>query len=269
MLGDMHSFRDLHTPGHPLIMPNPWDVGSAKILASMGFKALATSSAGFAHSIGRADAARAVSRDEAIAHTRDLVAATPLPINADLERCFADDPSGVAETITLAGATGAAGGSIEDATGTADDPIYTFDLAVERVEAAVAAARRLDSDFVLTARAEGFLWGRPDLNEVIRRLRAFESVGADVLYAPGLPDLDAVREVTRAVTAPVNILPSPAMTVADLADAGVARVSVGSAMSRAAYGAVIDAGREILSEGTFTYGDAAASFAMLNTMFSD
>jgi len=220
------AFADLHRQGC-FVLPNPWDVGSAKILASRGFKALATTSAGHAFSMGRPDGA--VGRKAALEHARAIVAATDLPVSADLENLFGDAPETCAETVRLAAATGLAGCSIEDATGRAGDPIYGFDAAVARVKAAVAAARGLGRPFTLTARAENFLHGKADLDDTVRRLAAFAALGADVLYAPALPDDAAIAAVVRAVAPkPVNVLVSrPGRTVAGVAALGARRVSTG------------------------------------------
>ncbi|HLI12865.1 MAG TPA: isocitrate lyase/phosphoenolpyruvate mutase family protein [Alphaproteobacteria bacterium] len=259
------AFRALHASGI-FVIPNPWDVGTARILASLGFAALATTSAGYAFSIGRRDGA--ITRDDALAHARAIVGASDLPVSADLENCFGDAPETVAETIRLAAATGLVGGSVEDATGDPDRPIYEHALAVERVAAAVAAARALPFSFTLTARAENFLHGRRDLDDTIRRLQAFAAAGADVLYAPGLPDLDAVRKVCAAVAPkPVNVLANGRVadfTVASLAEAGVRRISVGSALACAAFGAFLRGAREIQATGGFTFGAEAASYAEVN-----
>jgi 2-methylisocitrate lyase-like PEP mutase family enzyme len=261
-------FRALHDGPETFVIPNPWDVGTARILAALGFRALATTSAGLAFSLGRRDGAGLVTREEVLAHARTLVAATDLPVSADLENCFGDDPRTVAETIRMAADAGLVGGSVEDATGDPARPIYDHAHAVERVAAAVGAARALPFPFVLVARAENFLHGRPDLDDTIRRLQAFAAAGADVLYAPGLPGLEAIRAVCTAVAPrPVNVLAGgrgSGLTVANLAAAGVRRISVGSALSRAALGAFVRAAREIASHGTFTFGDAAASFADLD-----
>jgi 2-methylisocitrate lyase-like PEP mutase family enzyme len=261
-------FRALHDGPGTFVIPNPWDAGTARMLAALGFQALATTSAGFAFSLGRRDGEGLVTRDETLAHARTIVEATDLPVSADLENGFGDEPDAVAETVRMAAATGLVGGSVEDATGEPRRPIYDLAHAVERVTAAVAAARSLPFPFVLVARAENFLHGRPDLGDTIRRLQAFAAAGADVLYAPGLPGLDAISAVCGAVSPrPVNVLAGgrgSAVTVASLAAAGVRRISVGSALSRAALGAFLRAAREIIAEGTFTFGDEAASFAELN-----
>lgn len=261
-------FRALHEREGAFVIPNPWDVGTARILASMGFEALATTSAGLAFSLGIPEGRLAP--DSVLAHCTDLVTATDLPVSADLEKGFGDDPDSVAETIRRAAATGLAGGSIEDHTGRADEPIFAFDQAVERIAAAVEAARSLPDDFVLTARAENFLHGRPDLDDTIRRLQAFEAAGADVLYAPGLHDLDDIRTVCSSVSRPVNVvmgMPGATFDITKLAAAGVKRISVGSALSRLAFGALIRAAAEIRDSGTFTFAGEAAGFAELEDIF--
>jgi 2-methylisocitrate lyase-like PEP mutase family enzyme len=245
------------------IIPNPWDAGSARILAGMGFEALATTSAGFAFSLGRRDGS--VARFEALAHCRSITEATDLPVAADLERCFGDDPKTVAETIRLAAATGIVGGSVEDASGDDRRPIYDHTLAVERVAAAAEAARALPFPFTLTARAENFLHGRADLDDTIRRLQGFAAAGAEVLYAPGLPSLEAIKAVCAAVAPrPVNALAGikgMAFSVDQLAAAGARRISLGGCLSRVAYGALIGAAREMRERGTFSFVDGATSMA--------
>lgn len=261
-------FRTLHEREGAFIIPNPWDVGTARILASLGYEALATTSAGLAFSQGLPEGH--LTREATLAHCRLIVAATPLPVSADLEKGFGDDPATVAETIRLAAATGLAGCSIEDHSGDSDKPIFDFDLTVERVVAAVEAARALPGDLVLTARAENYLHGRPDLSDTIRRLQAFEEAGADVLYAPGLHNLDDIRSLCSSVGKPVNVvmgMPGATFSVDDLAKAGVKRISVGSALSRLAYGAVINAAREMTDQGTFTFSENAASFTSLENIF--
>ncbi len=251
-------FRQLHYRDNALVIPNPWDIGSARILASLGFEALATTSAGFAFSRGVKDGG--VSRDAVLAHCREIVGATPLPVSADLENGFGDGPEQVAETIALAGATGLAGGSIEDYTRRANEPIYTFDHAVERIAAAAEAARKLDGDFVLTARAENFLYGQPDLDDTIRRLQAFEKAGADVLYAPGLQNLEQIRTVCMSVSKPVNVvmgLSGTSFGVSALSASGVKRISLGSSLARLAYGEFLRAAQEISDTGSFTFADRA------------
>lgn len=240
-------------------------------MAALGFEALATTSAGLAFSLGRRDGERLVSRTEALANARQIAEATDLPVSADLENGFGDAPEEAAETIRLAAEAGLVGASIEDATGDSWRPIYDFAHAVERIAAAVAAARALPFPFMLTARAENFLHGRADLDDTIRRLQAFEQGGADVLYAPGLPGLDAVRSVCAAVSRPVNVLANPripAMSVAALAETGAKRISVGGLLSRAALGGLLRAGRELYNEGTFGFAQDAVSHAQASTFMS-
>jgi 2-methylisocitrate lyase-like PEP mutase family enzyme len=261
-------FRALHEQEGAFIIPNPWDAGTARILASIGFEALATTSAGLAFSLGVPEGE--VSREQTLAHCRQIVASTDLPVSADLEKGFGDSPENVADTIRDAAATGLAGCSIEDHTNRRDDPIYEFGLAVDRIQAAVEAARSLHHDYVLTARCENFLWGRPDLDDTIKRLQAFESAGADVLYAPGLRDLDTVRTVCRSVKRPVNVvmgMPGATFGVVDLADAGVKRISVGSALCRAAFGVFVRAAKEMKETGTFTFASDAIGFSELESYF--
>lgn len=244
-------FRALHTREGAFVIPNPWDAGTARLLAGLGFEALATTSAGFANSLGRLDGQ--VELSEVLEHSRSLCAAIDLPVNADLENCFADDPGRAAETIRLAAQAGLVGGSIEDYSGDLSNPIYDFGLAVERVQAAAEAAHSLDFPFLLTARAENLLHGRHDLDDTIRRLQAFEAAGADVLYAPGLTTLDEVRAVTGALQRPVNVLGPlvKGVTVAQLAEAGVKRISTGGALARAALTALLRAGTEMRESGSF------------------
>src|SRR3954471_3363750 len=240
-------FRTLHQPGKPLVMPNPWDAGSAKLLESQGFQALATTSSGFAATLGRLDGS--VTRDEAIAHGATIAATASVPVSADLENGFADEPEGVAQTIRLAIDAGLAGCSVEDYSGRDDDPNYEADTARERIAAAVHAAA---GDIVITARCDILLHGRDDLSEVIERLQSFQEAGADVLYAPGLRKLDDIRSVVESVDRPVNVLALPgAPTVTELAEAGVARVSVGGGFAWVAAGAVAEASRELLDQGTY------------------
>jgi 2-methylisocitrate lyase-like PEP mutase family enzyme len=261
-------FLELHKPGDPLLIPNPWDRGSAVILASLGFKALATTSSGFAASLGRADGK--VTRDEALEHAATIVAATDLPVSADLEDCYATDPAGVAETVRLAIGTGLAGCSVEDYSRGSDNVIFELKLAAERVAAAAQAAHAGPVSFVLTARAENYLHGRPDLADTIARLQAYQEAGADVLYAPGLSDIDDIRQVLSEVDRPVNVLPVPGVPpVAELAEAGVARISIGGAFAFTAYGALIDAATELRDQGTYGYrSPGAAGRKAVNTAFS-
>jgi 2-methylisocitrate lyase-like PEP mutase family enzyme len=247
-------FRKLHEERRAFIMANAWDAGSAGRLTTLGFEALGTTSAGLALSMGVEDGQ--AGREAILANADQIVRATHLPVSADLENCFADDPAGCGETIRYAIGIGLAGGSIEDATGNPDDPIYPFELAVERVRAAAEEARGSGCGFVLTARAENFLLGRPDLDDTIARLRAFADVGADVLYAPGLPDLRSIRAVCEAVAKPVNVLMglgSLPISASDLARIGVARISLGSALARTADAAMLHAASQIREQGVFAY----------------
>ena len=259
-------FKALHAREGAFIMPNPWDEGSARLLAALGFEALATTSAGYAFSIGRLDGM--VTLAPMIAHCRALCAATDLPVSADLENCFADDPDEAANTILLAAEAGVVGGSIEDYSNDDSKPIYDFGLAVERVQAAIEAARSLDFPFTLTARAENLLRGRPDLDDTIRRLQAFEKAGADVLYAPALTTLEQVRTVTGAVGKPVNVLAPPlkGVTLAQLAEAGAKRISIGGALARAAIAALLRAGREMREQGSFGWTADLASGAQIKRL---
>ena len=250
------AFRALHERPGAFIIPNPWDAGTAMLLASLGFEALATTSLGLANSLGRVDGAGAVSREEVLANCRVIAAATDLPVNADLENGYAHEPRAAAEMIRHAAEAGIVGGSIEDATGDREKPIYDFALAVERVHAAVEVSRSLPVPFVLTARAENLLYGRSDLDDTIRRLQAFEQAGADVLYAPGLRDIATIRTVARAVGKPLNVVMSaadPSLTRAELAEAGVKRISVGGALSRLALAAFLRGAREMADAGGFTW----------------
>jgi 2-methylisocitrate lyase-like PEP mutase family enzyme len=265
-------FKALHERPGVFVIPNPWDAGSAKALASLGFEALATTSAGFAFSIGKPDGAAAISRQETLEHARVIVDATPLPVSADLEKGFGDEPETCAETIRLAAKAGLVGGSIEDATARIEDPIYPFELSVERIKAAVRAARELPFPFMLTARAENLIRGRIDLKDTIRRLEAFADAGADVLYAPGLKTREEISAAVKAVAPkPVNVvmgLGVGSLSLNELADLGVKRVSVGSALARAAYGAFLRAAEEIIREGSFTFADEAVPFAKINAIFN-
>ena len=250
-------FLALHRPGEPLLMPNPWDLGSAKLLASLGFEALATTSSGFAATLGRNDGS--VTREEALVHAAVIVAATDLPVSADLENAYADDPAGVAETMRLALEVGLAGASVEDFTGRADDPIYDAGFAAERVAAAAEAAHAGAGRLVLTARAENYLHGRTDLADTIARLQAYQEAGADVLYAPGLRRLEDIGQLVREVDRPVNVLAlDGAPTVAELAGAGVSRISVGGSFAFAALGAVVSAATELREQGTYGFRATSA-----------
>lgn len=247
-------FRTLHAAPKAFVIANAWDGGSARILAGLGFVALATSSGASAGTLGRRDGS--VSRDEALAQARTIASATDLPVSADLEKGFGDDPEAVAETIRLAAGAGLVGGSIEDATGDKDKPLYDFAYAAKRVAAAVQAARSLPFPFVVTARTENFLRGNPDLADTIRRLQAFEKAGADVLFAPGLPDLEAVRTVCAAVSKPVNFMvgiKGRSFSVAELEAVGVRRISLATSLYWAAMTGLLEAAREVTTEGTFGY----------------
>jgi 2-methylisocitrate lyase-like PEP mutase family enzyme len=262
------AFRALHERDGAFIIPNPWDAGTARLLAHLGFEALATTSAGYAFSIGQRD--NSVGREEMMAHVAAIVAATDLPVSADLENGFGDRPEAVAETFRLAVAAGLAGASVEDNNGRADDPLYERELAAERVRAAVEAVRGLPFPFTVTGRAENYLVGRPDLEDTIRRLQAYQEAGANVLYAPGLRSKEDIAAVVRSVDRPVNVvmgLQGARLSLAELAAIGVKRVSVGSALSRAALGAFLRAAREMREQGTFTFADEAVSFRDISAMF--
>jgi 2-methylisocitrate lyase-like PEP mutase family enzyme len=258
-------FRALHQGPGAFLVANAWDAGSARILAGLGFPALATSSGAQAGTLGKRDGA--VTRDEALVHCRAIVAATDLPVSADLEKCFGDAPEVVAETIRLAAGVGLVGGSVEDATGDRTRPLYDRGLAIERVAAAVQAARALPVDFVVTARAEGFLRGNTDLDDAIARLQAFEKAGADVLMAPGLPDLAAVRAVCAALSKPFNFMAGikgKSFTVAELEAAGVRRISLATSLYRMAMTGLLDAAREVKERGTFGYLERSIATPELN-----
>ncbi len=265
------TFRALHERPGIFVIPNPWNAGTARILTAMGFEALATTSAGFAFSDGRRDSAAGATRDEVLANAKSIVDATDLPVSADLENGYGRSPELCAATIRLASQTGLAGGSIEDATGDPNDPIHEFQLAVDRVAASSKAAH--DCQFLLTARAENFLHGHGDLNDTIRRLQAFAEAGADVLYAPGLPSLEAIRLVCAAVfPKPVNVLmglKGATYTVEEIAAAGAKRISVGGAFARAALGAFIRAAREVKEKGTFTFAAEAVPHAEVSAYMAD
>lgn len=261
------AFRDLHHGSEPFVIPNPWNAGTAQILAGLGFPALATTSAGLAVALGLPDGADLLDRGMVLANAREIVVATPLPVSADLESGFAATPEGVAETIRAAADAGLVGGSIEDATGSAGNPVRPLAEAVDRVTAAVEAARALPFPFTVTARAENYLYGRPDLDDTIRRLQAFEAAGADVLYAPGLPSADAVRAVCTSVGRPVNVLAGsqkPALGVTELVACGARRISLGSTLSRAALGGFVRAAREVLDHGTFGFVADAPPYGDVN-----
>ncbi|WP_347904384.1 isocitrate lyase/phosphoenolpyruvate mutase family protein [Pseudomonas purpurea] len=264
------AFKALHERAGAFVIPNPWDAGSAKMLASLGYEALATTSAGYAFSMARPDGG--LKLEDTLANVQAIVGASDLPVAVDLENGFADSPEGCAQSILRAAAAGAVGGSIEDATGREEGPIYCFEHAVARVEAAVAAARSLPFPFTLTARAENLLHGKLDIADTLRRLQAFAEAGADVLYAPGLRSAEEVLAVVRAVgPKPVNVLMSGGLklSVVQLGEMGVKRISVGSAMARAAYGAFYQAAQEIQQHGTFGFADNALPFGQINQMFKN
>ncbi|MCH7230947.1 isocitrate lyase/phosphoenolpyruvate mutase family protein [Glycomyces sp. L485] len=256
-------FARLHAEDAPFVIPNPWDAGTAKILHAMGFSALATTSGGLAGALGKVDRNVEVTREDTLDNARQIVAATPLPVSVDLEDGFGRSPETVAETIALTASIGAVSGSIEDSSGRVEEPIRPFDESVERIEAAVDAARNLDFPFMITARAENFLYGRLDLDDTVARLQAFAKVGADVLYAPALPDAESIRRVCAAVDRPVNVLlgAGQRLTVPELFDLGVRRVSLGSSLSRAALGAFKRAAAELLEHGTCEFARDALTMA--------
>lgn len=261
--------KALHAADRAFVIPNPWDAGSARLLASLGFEALATTSAGYAFSKGKLDSFASLERGEILDNAAEIVAATDLPVSADLEDGFGAAPEICAETIRLACDAGLVSGSIEDATGDPSNPIYSFSQSVERIHAAAEAACNLP--FLLTARAENFLWNKPDLDDTIKRLQAFSAAGAHVLYAPGLPDLEAIRTVCSALDKPVNVvmgLQGPSYSVQELSDAGVSRISVGGSFARAALGALMRAAEEVRSVGTFNYAAEALPAKVIANLMS-
>ncbi len=262
-------FVALHEGPDLFVLPNPWDPGSAKILASLGYQALATTSAGYAFSQGKLDAIGNLSRDEAMAHARTIVEATPLPVSADLENGFGDSPEAVQETIKAAHNAGLVGCTIEDTSGDPNKPIYDSQHAIERIIAAVEAVRALPTAFVLTARAENYLHGRPDLDDTLVRLLGYETAGADVMYAPGLPDLATIKTVCDTINKPINVVAGirpKGATIDDFKACGVKRVSLGSSLARVAIGSAIDAARTLMDTGTFTAFDSAASFGEIESL---
>jgi 2-methylisocitrate lyase-like PEP mutase family enzyme len=263
------AFKALHEQSEAFIMPNAWDAGSARILAHFGYTALATTSAGAAFTLGQPDGS--MTREQSLENARAIVAASDLPVSADLENCFGDAPEVCAETIRLAAGVGLVGGSIEDATGRPEEPIYPFDIALERVKAAVAAARSLPFPFTLTARSENFLHGRPDLGDTIRRLQAFAEAGADVLFAPGLKAPADIEAVVKAVAPkPVNVimgLVGAALTRDDLSGLGVKRISLGGSLVRTAYATLFHAAEEMRTAGSFSFAEHAVPHAKLNELF--
>ena len=262
-------FRALHEKNGAFIIPNPWDIGSARILAGMGFQALATTSGGMAYALGKPDGG--VSQAQTLNHCRDIVAATPLPVSADLEKGFGDTPESVFKTITAAAEIGLAGCSIEDYTGDPEAPIFEKTLAVERIEAASEACRSLPEDFVLTARCEKLVWGETNLDDVIGRLLAFEAAGADVLFAPGIIEFNAIKEVCSVISKPVNIImsaPDLGYGVEELITAGVKRISVGSSLAQLAYGSLVIAAREMVDNGSFNFTKKAIDYIELEAFFN-
>ena len=260
-------FQSLHKRSGCFIIPNPWDPGTAKLLTNLGFEALATTSAGLAFSLGRPDMKRCLSREEILDNAKNILSVTELPVSADLENGYSDSPQGVYETILLAGQAGLVGASIEDATGIESDPIYEFEIAVERIRAAVEAKNTFDFPFMLTARAENFLHGRLDLQDTIRRLQAFQEAGADVLYATAIRSRDDISSIVRSVDKPVNVMIGASLTVAELAEIGVKRISLGSTLIRASLGALLRAACEIKDKGTYSFVNSAAPFGRLNEIF--
>ena len=261
-------FRALHQREGAFVIPNPWDIGSARLLAGLGFEALATTSAGFAFSLGRRD--YGIAREELAAHVTLLAAATDLPVSVDMENGFGDAPEVAAETVRKMALAGAAGGSIEDATGKPDEPIYGIEFAAERIRAAAEAAHGLPFDFTLTARCENFLYDRPDLADTIRRLQMYQEAGADVLYAPGLTSQDDIADVVNSVDRPVNVLvgfKGLQLSVPEASALGVKRLSVGSGLARVAYGALLNAANAIREQEAFTLGDSVPSLSEMSAMF--
>jgi 2-methylisocitrate lyase-like PEP mutase family enzyme len=267
--GKGQAFRALHERSSALLIPNPWDAGTARLLAALGFEALATTSAGYALSIGKLDGA--VGREAMMAHVAAIAEATELPVSADLENGFGDGPEYAAETIRLAAGAGAAGGSIEDATGRPEDPLYSIDFATERLRAAAEAVKALPFPFTLTARAENYITGRPDLPDTIQRLQAYQEAGADVLYAPGLTRKEDIADVLSSVDRPVNVLAGLkgfSLTHAELSQMGVKRISVGGSLARTALGAFLHASREMKEHGTFAFASEAVSYRELSAMLN-
>ena len=264
-------FRNLHQRPGIFVAPNPWDAGSAKMLAALGFEALATTSAGLAFMLGKPDGEGVVTREEALSNARDIAAAVSIPVSGDLENGYGDDPEACAQTVLLAAEAGLVGCSIEDNTGHAADPIYEFNLALERIKAAVRAARDCPFPFTLTARAENLIYGRMDMKDTLRRLEAFAEAGADVLFAPGLTTRDEIVTAVKAVSPkPLNVvmgLRGPAFTVDDLAEMGVKRISIGSSLARAAYDGFYNAAKEIYGKGSFTYAENIIGYDVINALF--
>ncbi|MGE3832335.1 MAG: oxaloacetate decarboxylase [Parvibaculaceae bacterium] len=265
------AFAALHQEPGAFVIPNPWDAGSARILQYLGFQALATTSAGFAFAKGKPDEVRALSREEVIANVAEIVGASVLPVSADLQNGYGDAPEDCALTITWAAQAGAVGGSIEDASGDPDAPIYPVEFAAERIQAAAEAARKTGIPFMLTARAENYLNGRPDLADTIARLQAYQEAGADVLFAPGVSKKEEIAELVRSLDRPVNVIMGGkgiGLTVEDLSELGVKRISIGSAFARTALAAFMNAAREVQAQGTFQFGERTVPFAELNQIFA-
>lgn len=265
------AFKRLHEEPGAFVVPNPWDAGSARLLENLGFRALATTSAGLAFSLGRPDGANAVSREEALANAAAIDRASRLPVSADLENGYGETPEACALTIAKAAEAGLVGGSIEDATGRPGAPIFDFGLATERVAAAVEAARKQPFPFMLTARAENFVHGIADIKDTIKRLQAFEMAGADVLFAPDLRTAENIRAVTSSLNKPVNVvmeMKGAGLSVHDLAGLGVKRISVGATLARAAYGAMLRGAEEIFSQGRFSFADSVISFGGINDIMA-
>jgi 2-methylisocitrate lyase-like PEP mutase family enzyme len=262
------AFAALHARPGAFIIPNPWDIGTARLLAHLGFEALATTSAGYAFSAGRPD--NTIGRDETLAHAAAIVGATDLPVSADLENGFGDAPEAVAETIRLAARAGLAGASIEDMPSNSHDRLYEIGHAADRIRAAAEVVRGLPFRFTLTARAENYLVGRPDLKDTIARLQAYQAAGADVLYAPGLTSKEDIAAVVRSVDRPVNVimgLQGVQLSLATLSEIGVKRISVGSALTRAAFGAFLRAAKEMREHGTFEFAAQAVSYREITAIF--
>ena len=260
-------FKSLHEKPGCFIIPNPWDSGTSKLLASLGFKALATTSAGLSFSLGRPDLRRQLALDEVLNNAKDILSVTDLPVSADLENGYSDSPEGVYESIIKAGQIGLVGASIEDATGLGKDPIYNFDLSVERIKAAVEAKNTFEFPFMLTARAENFVHGLNDLSDTIRRLQAYQDAGADVLYAPDLNDYNDISTVIRSIDRPLNVMIGASFTVSRLTDIGVKRISLGSLLARSAFGEMLRSAKEVMEKGTCTFANNAVPFMDLMKVF--
>lgn len=261
-------FVQLHKPGNCFVIPNPWDRGSARLLSHLGFKALASTGAGFAFSQGRSDLS--INAKEMLGHLAELASSTNLPVSADLQNGFADSPTEVAITIVEASKTGIVGGSIEDASGNSDKPIYDIEYAVERIKSATEAAKSLDFKFMLTARAENYLYGRPDVKDTIRRLQAYQDAGADVLFAPGIQSKEDISSIVSSIDRPLNVImgfQGIQLTVSELQELGVTRISLGGSLARAAYGELVRAATEVLSQGSFNYAGNTISGKEINGIF--